>query len=96
MALKSHCNTNVNLNTFSPFNPEHIYVDMSGRPEHPLRKRAVYLMRHGLATVGEIASVGDVPRNTVNTWRRRYGRINTKARRTKRVHYLLFPPGMGK
>jgi len=61
------------------------------RPAHPLRARAVYLMRRGLATPFEIAMAGDLEPSLVRTWRRRAGKIDTKAAREKRVRFLLQP-----
>ncbi len=84
------------LNTLTYAFIEHNTMLMGGRPSHPLRNRVVYMMRRGLATVAEISAAGDITRNTINTWRRRAGHINTKATRAKRVRTLLFSPRMGK
>lgn len=59
-----------------------------GRPPHPLRARALYLMRAGLATPLEIARAIGVSRLLVMNWRARAG-IDTGTARLARVRRLL-------
>jgi DNA-binding CsgD family transcriptional regulator len=55
---------------------------------HPLRERALQLMRLGLATPGEIARACNLSINLVVSWRRRAA-INTDNRRMVRVQRLM-------
>lgn len=59
-----------------------------GRTAHPLKSRAVRLMREGLATAGEIAAALDIPFDTVASWRRRTC-IRTNEARVEHVRQLL-------
>lgn len=62
-----------------------------GRPSHPMRARAVHLMRAGLATPGEIAAALGVDRGLVVKWRQRAG-IHTHAARVEHVRRLMLRP----
>lgn len=59
-----------------------------GRPGHPLKSRAVHLMRHGLASPHEIAAALGIAHNTAQSWRRRAG-IRTDEARIEHVRGLL-------
>lgn len=59
------------------------------REVHPLRLRAIEMMRDGLAYPEEIAVVLAVPKETVRSWRRRAG-VWTKEARLRHVSRLLF------
>jgi len=65
-----------------------MHSDAMGRIAHPLKSRAVHLMRDGLATAGEIAAALGVPFDTVASWRRRAG-IRTEQARIEHVRRLL-------
>ena len=58
------------------------------RPAHPLRARALQMMRRGLATPSEIAAAGQISADLVRNWRAR-ARITTEARRLAHVRMLL-------
>lgn len=59
-----------------------------GRPSHPLRTRALHLMRDGLASPHEIAAALGVSYDTVQSWRHR-ARIYTDKARIDHVRQLL-------
>jgi hypothetical protein len=59
-----------------------------GRASHPLRSRALHLMRDGLASPHEIAAALSIPCETVQSWRQRAG-IRTDAARIEHVRRLL-------
>lgn len=61
---------------------------LMGRPSHPLRARAVHLMRAGLATPGEIAAAIGVDRGLVIKWRQRAD-IHTADARLEHVRRLM-------
>jgi hypothetical protein len=65
----------------------HSYRAM-GRKAHPMRDRALQLMRAGLATPREIARVLKIPPNTVENWRQRAA-LWTGELRDARVRKLL-------
>ena len=59
-----------------------------GRPAHPLRDRAVQLMRRGLAMPREIADACGLPVRTVYQWRRR-AELNVQHLRRAHVRMLM-------
>jgi hypothetical protein len=59
-----------------------------GRPSHPLRTRALHLMREGLASPHEIAGALEISYETVQSWRWR-ARIYTDKARVEHVRRLL-------
>jgi hypothetical protein len=59
-----------------------------GRRPHPLRDRAVQLMRGGLATPGEIAEAEMIDADLVRNWRQREG-INSHEARIDHVRRLM-------
>lgn len=61
---------------------------LMGRPPHPLRARALHLMRAGLATPSEIAAALSVDKGLVFKWRQRAG-IRTDDARIDHVRQLL-------
>ena len=56
---------------------------------HPLRYRAIDMMRRGMAYPEEIAKVLDISPHTARTWRRRAG-VSTREARLKYVRRQLF------
>ncbi len=62
---------------------------------HPMRLRAIQLMRRGLATPTELAAALHVKPSLVRDWRRRAGKIDTAKARLHRVWDLLYPNKMG-
>lgn len=58
---------------------------------HPMRARAIQIMKRGQATPGELATALRIKPSLVRDWRRRAGKIDTAKARLHRVWDLLYP-----